>query len=790
MKLESTSKSQTKPGQKSSQIIAAFAVAAVLVAGGLAFERLSITTQITHFLPEGQSTIETAFSAALTKSQLVRTIILSVKAKDKTSAAKATKQMTAQLKSHPEIQRIESGISDKLTAEIKKLYFDRNLYFLSDQPNSELTQQLSPAGLLTAVKELKRQLRLPSSGLMRGLMTRDPFLAFVKRIEAFESASSGALEIVDGQLVTKNEPYGIIFIVTRHSPFRSTKSTLLPEIESAFQRAKDLGALELEQSSVHRFAAASEKSIRADISRISVFSILGITILFLILFGNIRYLLLAFVPILVGLASATIAVSLIFSSVHGITLAFGASMIGVCVDYLVHLYNHYELSSPPIQRSDSIKAIWPSLRLGAFTTVAGLVGLLFTDLPGTQEIAVFASVGVLGALYTTKYVLPLFLRQKVKPTSLQRKLARFLGRQLESLQSNRWQAILIWLPCLLVIIIGLPRLSWDNSLNALNHVDAALLAEDNRVRARVFRMENSVIIAALGDDEEQALQANDKLYPVLEASKNISAFRSLHSFLWSQKLQRENLQQIKSSPDLEKNFNAALKTEGFRAEAFGEAFSFQDIPPPLRYDDLLNSSLASTMQPFRLALGERVAFLNFVHDIQDRDGLEEELRTMKDVFVFDQHRFLSESYGAYRRNTLQVLPWGLLAVLLLLFWRFRAIRETLCAFIPAIVAAAASLGTLGILGISASLLHLVALLLILCIGVDYGVFITEHRHAGHARAATLLSIFVAALTTILSFGVLAMSESPALSALGLSIGVGVVFAVMLAPTALVFFEEA
>jgi len=789
MKSKSTSASKIDGRHRSRQALICLSVLAILAAGGFALSTLSITTQITHFLPEGRSNMSTEFSAALTKSELVRTIILSVEAKDKASAAKATRFMTGQLKPHPEIELIESGISNKLTEEVKNLYLDRNLYFLSENPEEELSERFSPEGLRAAVNNLKRQLSLPTATLLRGLITRDPLMSFMNRIEAFKQSSSQALEIVDGQLVTKEGAYGIIFIVTRSSPFKSSKSTLLKKIDTAFLEAQQHGAIKLEQSSVHRFAAASEQSIRADIARISIFSILGITFLFFLLFRNVRYLLMAFVPILVGLASAIIGVKLIFGSVHGITLAFGASMIGVCVDYVVHLYNHHELSESGLSREDSIGEIWPGLRLGAFTTVAGLVGLLLTDLPGTQEIAIFASIGVLSALYATKFVLPEFLRAKVQPSSIQKFLANSLGRGLAYLEGHRAAILAVWLPAILIIVVGLPRLNWDSSMQALNHLDEQLVEEDNRVRSRVFRMENSVIVAAIGDTEESALQVNDRLYPVLKASENISSFRSLHAFLWSKKLQLRNLDMVRNTPDLSARLAEALELEGFKPAPFANAFDHESQPPPLEFADLKASAFQPTVLPFRLPIGERISFLNFVHDVKDFTALQNELSSIKDVFLFDQHRFLAQSYDEYRKRTLQVVPLGLFAVLFLLWFRFRKLRPTLCAFVPAIIAAAASLGLLGILGVRANLLHLVALLLVLSIGVDYGVFVTEHRTPGPSRSATLLSISVACLTTILSFGILAMSQSPALHSLGLSVGVGVFFAVMLAPTALALLRQ-
>ena len=81
-------------------------------------------------------------------------------------------------------------------------------------------------------------------------------------------------------------------------------------------------------------------------------------------------------------------------------------------------------------------------------------------------------------------------------------------------------------------------------------------------------------------------------------------------------------------------------------------------------------------------------------------------------------------------------------------------------------------------------MHAVALLLVLSMGVDYGVFLAESRADLDGLAATLLSVLVACASTVLAFGLLAMSASPALQAIGVTVGLGVLLSLVLAPAAL------
>src|SRR4029079_8027899 len=89
------------------------------------------------------------------------------------------------------------------------------------------------------------------------------------------------------------------------------------------------------------------------------------------------------------------------------------------------------------------------------------------------------------------------------------------------------------------------------------------------------------------------------------------------------------------------------------------------------------------------------------------------------------------------------------------------------------------------MSIPVTLMHVVGLVLVLSMGVDYGVFLTESRGDEREVAATIFSLLACCMSTVLSIGLLGLSSNPGLQALGLTTGIGVLFSLILAPTALV-----
>ena len=73
------------------------------------------------------------------------------------------------------------------------------------------------------------------------------------------------------------------------------------------------------------------------------------------------------------------------------------------------------------------------------------------------------------------------------------------------------------------------------------------------------------------------------------------------------------------------------------------------------------------------------------------------------------------------------------------------------------------------------------MILVLGIGIDYTLFFAEQKGPSHA---TLLAITLSAITTLLSFGLLALSETPAIRTFGLTVLTGIATAWLLAPLAM------
>src|SRR6185369_3865591 len=278
---------------------------------------------------------------------------------------------------------------------------------------------------------------------------------------------------------------------------------------------------------------------------------------------------------------------------------------------------------------------------------------------------------------------------------------------------------------------------------------------------------------------------------VLEASS------SLHAFVWSADLQRRSRAALAAAPapGLGPRMLAALRRQGFKPEAFAAferaaaALHAPPETPPLRLEDLRAGPLAPLVRPFVVKVGDEVGLLTFVRGVKQPERLAAALADLPGAQFFDQTTFLDETYARFRVQTMQAMGVGIVLICIVLFIRYRDVRTVLAGLLPAVMAAAATLALLGATGVQTNLLHVLALLLVLSMGTDYGIFLVESAPSG-TWGTTLMSLVTSSATTVLAFGLLGFSTTPALRAIGLTTGVGIIFSLILAPLALVLSRAA
>ena len=771
--------------------------ALVLVTVGLALvvyvaTHARIGTDITNFMPDRNRSEFTALSTRLADSAFTRTMVLSVEAPDLDDAVAVAQELATRLRGHPEIAWVRDGIEDERLREVFELYFPRRHALLSEDPEREIPEWLSDEALRERAQSLRLRLASPAATLLEDLASTDPIGAFERVVQRLRQGEP-MLARRNGQFVTPDDRFAILLAATRGSAFDSGKqSELLSFIEAGFRETAARRGVEatLEMSGSNRFAISVERRMKRDVYSIGAVSFLGVAALFFAFVGSLRGFLVVSLPPLAGILVATASGLALFGKLDGLTMAFGASLMGIAIDYSNHLLIHQGLAPPGTPPEATARRLRGSLVLGGATTVASLGGMAVTAFPAFREMSFFATVGVCAALVVSLGVVPDLLRF-VPPLPSRAAAASVAFTRLTG-SLGRLPRSVLFAPLVLagLGLVVLPRIDWLDDMSGLAYLDPELLAEDGRVRERVGAPEGGYFVVGLAAGPEAALELNDavdeRMRQAIDAGL-LERTRSLHPVLWSEELQRRNFAAVRAEPELAARVERAFVAEGFRPGAFagfGETLVAPD-PAPLTLADFEATPLRDLLAPFVFRLGDGVAIVTYLEGVQSLSGVRGVLQGLPGVHLLDQQTFFSDVYREYRRMTLRQLLVGGVLVLGLLVLRYRAWRPTLAAFLPSALVAALLLEGFALAGVRVNLLHVMSLVMVMGMGVDFGIFLVDSAGVRRDLGATMLSLLMSCFTTAFVFGALALSEQPALRSIGVTAGIGILLSYALAPVTVV-----
>ena len=628
---------------------------------------------------------------------------------------------------------------------------------LAETPTAELADQALAA------------LYQPVGGPRVGAWGDDPLNLFGQWLA--ERGQSSRVRVQDGRLMltdpdAPDRHYALVLIELPGSGFDiSAQRALRPRLDAATQAAEGQGA-RVVRAGVPLFAAVAAEQAEREIHTIGLGSLVGIVALTLLAFRSIRPRLLVALSMAVGLLVATSVSLLVFGDLHLVTLVFGASLLGVAENY----GSNYFSARQGLQASERWAMLArqiPVVSLAMATTVIGYALLALPPFPGLRQIAVFSAVGLVAAFVTVLWWFPLLDGAgRMAPT----RFAGWLGSRRALWPSLKGRGlVLLLLVSAALTAWGASRLRFDDDIRQLQSAPPALIAQQ-REFARLMQAPGlAQFFVVQGRDEQQLLEREEVLTAQLRGMK--VGTQAVSEWLPSLRRQRDDAELAARrvaemrpmlADKLGQPVAAAVAT---RAELTPQAWLASKASEPVRAQWLgrLGDGYASVV----LLRGAEGADARATLAAWKLDG----------VTWVDKVGEVSTLLGRYRQLMSAVLVLGFVLTWAALAWRFG--RASWRALAPTALACVLTVVLLAIGGQVLQLFHILPLLILLGLGVDYGIFLLEQP--GRTETRPFLSVTLAAASTLLSFGLLALSGTPALHAFGLTLLIGVFLAWLLTP---------
>jgi predicted exporter len=734
--------------------------------------RLRVSADFSAFLPAGATATQRALIQQLREGAAGRLLLIDLSDAPAAQLARASRALAARLSSQSLFRYVANGDAARARRDLDVVA--RHRYVLS--PRVE-PGRFGVEGLHDALAARLEGLYGSAAPIEKEWLAQDPTAEVRAALQRIVPASSP--RSVDGVWFDASGRHALLVAeTTAAASDLDGQARALAALEAAHAEAAAGTALVF--SSPGALAVESRARIAREARLLSIVSAVLIVIVLAFTYRGVRPVLLCALPAAVGLLAGVCAVHAALGHLNGITLAFGATLLGEAVDYPSFLFTQVERDETP---SAARRRVGPLLRLAVLTTACGSLALLASGFSGLVELGVMTLVGILTAGAVTWWIVADWIPQD-------------MGRALPALRAVPHARVPLsrpvraWIVAVVLAVVALVdgrRPLFDDDLAHLNPLPPTYAQRDRALRAALGAPDVRSLILVRGTSEEDLLERMERLGPLLAqavAAGEAQGYDLVSDVLPSAATQARRRAALPSPEVLHANLATAIVGTPFRVDAFApfeRDVQAARAAPPLTARDLAGTALGLRVSSLLGRDGDGPYAVVPLRGLHDEPALAARVKAVDDPNVawLDLRAESVELLAAYRHRAMLSTALGIVLIGVVLALGLRDVRRALRVLAPIVAATLLAAGALVAAGVALTIFHLVALLLVIGIGVNYALFAERAVKAPGELPRVVRTVTVVSATTLCAFATLAFSEIPVLHALGLTVCSGVIACVML-----------
>lgn len=701
-------------------------------------------------------------------------IRLGIKGEDKDLVLKIAAIITDDLKKNPlitippssDLAETEVEMLETLSLARGHILSQEQISFLKSKPSAE-----------TIALRIQEKLTSSLGPYYARFLPYDPLL-FIPEIMSTLSQQE-ILESKDNITFVETEEGSFFayafFIIDKKASRLDEQNALITEIDKLIDGNKETYKdIEIHWSGFIAFANESAQATKNDITRVSKWGGILLLPILLFLFRSPLPILLSIATILSGLIFGTVSSVLILGEIHILTLAFGTSLMGACIDYSLHYQCEHYLGS---KKEKVFKKVFTPITLGALTSVLAFLSLSFSEFPGLKELSIFAIGSIIGSYLGVILWFPFLLRKG----SI---LLNGLSAIDTNTSHNRFKIILPNILLLLIIpaSLGLYSLEIKDDIRLLQKPSEKLINSERWLQEQIPHGTPSAFALIEGTSkaevEKIAHEVTKVLSQLIEEDKALESYLSIYQFISPIVEQEEsfatyrnflkaNEAELRNAFENELGFEDGLTKNVFEFDSLSPLTSeniLRILPPMLR--DL--ASVQERENGFWLSIP--------LYGVKENTSVSRRLDSIDGTYYYEHASEISKLFGKYRNKSIYLVCFAYLAVWIILCSRYGFRNGNLC-LLPPLGSAFFSLSALGLIGEPLNFFAILALVIVLGFSVDCSIFIME---ADKETRPIFYAISLSTISTICTFGVLSLSSTPVLKSFGLIISIGIFFSYLIA----------
>ncbi len=518
----------------------------------------------------------------------------------------------------------------------------------------------------------------------------------------------------------------------------------------------------------------SSNSAMKEISLISTVSIFVVILILILIFRSPLPILCSLASIFMSIGIAFAATLAIFHQIHILTLVFGTSLIGSCIDYSLHYFTHWAGNKELLSGSQIRKHLMGGLSMAIVSTVLCYIILMFAPFDLLRQMSVFSITGLLSSFLTTICIYPMI---PIPKKNRELKMLKFVK---PSKNKNRKKMIgRIGITAMFVFSIGTililhSRVSVHNDLFKLYTMKGKIL-EDRNETVNVIKYNPSCWFIVCGNDENETLAREENLRKKLESySDEKISYASPSKFIPSESHQKKSREAVKKLLEISVEQYESLGFEASYAENLKKDFETTEGDYISFERENVPSFLASKISKVWLGkIGEKYYSVIMPNMVSNPNGLKQFESTEDGVYFISKMADMARDLDKLTTIVIEFFALAYIVMFIILKF-FYSWKQSLKIISIPILIIFMSAAIFAISKIDLEFFSVTGLILVFGLGVDYIIYMVQNENDKALKEKTIepFATFLSFFTTAISFGALALSSFQPVHLMGLSIFVG------------------
>jgi 1-acyl-sn-glycerol-3-phosphate acyltransferase len=706
-----------------------------------------------------------------------------------------------QQKLSPYISKISYKVDDEVTMAMFDVINEHLPVYLTEQDYLTIDSLIAPDAIGQTLQRNIQTLTSPAGIAFKNMISNDPVgISFIALKKLQQLQYDENFELYDNAVITKDHKNLLLFITPVYPPNNTGKNAFfLKGLDSLVaSQATAFPGIDASYFGATAVSAGNAAQLEKDTLFTQTATVIFLIVFIGLYFKRVAAPILIMIPVVFGALFALMAVYFIRGSISVIAIGTGSVILGIAVNYSLHVFNHYRHTGN-IRKVISDLAF--PLTLGGITTIGGFFCLNFAASDMLKDLGLFAGFSLIGASLCSLVFLPHFLPSQKKHQLNAAAKHSWIDR-IASLRPDHNKYILIGIAALTVVFIYTSgRVGFETELNNMNFMPEHLKkaeAKLNRINETALQ---SVYLVAEGKTLNDALVLNETLTKKIAQFKEkdiITKYSGVSSLLISDTLQKQRITRWNNywTPQKKQQLLLVLKQQGAALGYSATAFNRFALLLDKSFDETDAATIATVRKTFlddyiTEESGKTTVVTLLKVPAQNKAAVYDAFENKPGATILDKQYLTGKFVELINVDFTNIALITSLLVFFVLLVTYGRIELALMAFLPMLVSWIWILGIMGIAGIKFNIINIIVSTLIFGLGDDYSIFIMdgllqEYKTGKKNLSSFKSSILLSAITTTVGLGVLIFAQHPALRSIAMISVIGILCVVLVAQVCIPF----